>query len=85
MLYIFNKNDNALIFGLQRGKTPEDYSNCSCAIHLACIKKAIEEFDLEVFLEETDFEEVFFAAIKVSKELNLITYVYYMYKILLLF
>lgn len=50
-----------------RGKTPEDYSNCSCAIHLACIKKAIEEFDLEVFLEETDFEEVFFAGIKDGK------------------
>lgn len=50
-----------------RGKTAEDYHNCSCAVHLACIKKAIEEFDLEVFLEETDFEEVFFAAIKDGK------------------
>ncbi|GAB1605030.1 uncharacterized protein LOC115220444 [Argonauta hians] len=49
-----------------RGKSPNDYLTCNCAMQFACIKKSICEFELEVFLEETNFEQCFFTAIQVN-------------------
>ncbi|CAI9733959.1 Ankyrin repeat [Octopus vulgaris] len=49
-----------------RGKTPNDYYECNCTMQFACIKKSICEFELEVFLEETSFEESFFSAIQAN-------------------